>query len=45
MIQVFNTGRGVECWLIDGEYWVYGVTRDPRVLPSEAMARAFAGAA
>lgn len=34
-----------EIWLIDGEYYVYGVTRDPRVAHSEGAARDIAAAA
>ena len=37
----------VEIWLMDGEYYVYGVYRsgDPRVCPSESMARDVAAGA
>lgn len=30
----------IECWLFDGEYYVYGVNihGDPRIVPSEDMA-------
>lgn len=35
----------VEIWLIDGEYYVYGVTRDPRVAQSEGAARSIAASA
>lgn len=44
MTLVMKAGR-VEIWLIDGEYFVYGVTRDPRVAHSEVAARAIAAAA
>lgn len=42
---IFDYGRGVQCWLIDGEYYVYGVTRDPRVCHSEGAARSIAAGA
>lgn len=45
MRLIFTLGRGVECWLIDGEYYVYGVTRDPRVVHSEGAARSIAASA
>lgn len=45
MTLIFDHGRGVECWLLDGEYYVYGVTRDPRIAHSEAAARAIAAGA
>jgi hypothetical protein len=45
MRKVFDFGGGVECWLINGEYYVYGVTRDPRVAHSESAARAIAASA
>lgn len=45
MKLVFDLGGGVECWLIDGEYYVYGVTRDPRIVHSEGAARAVAAGA
>lgn len=35
----------VEIWLAGGEYYVYGVTRDPRVCPSLGMAREVAASA
>jgi len=45
-MQVFSYGYGVfgrriECFLIDGDYYLYGVTEhgDARVLPSIGMAR------
>jgi hypothetical protein len=44
MRLIFNLGGGITCWLIDGEYYVYGVTRDPRVVHSEGAARAIAAA-
>lgn len=44
--QVFNYGIGIfgrpiVCFLIDGDYYLYGVTQhgDARVLPSIGMAR------
>lgn len=45
MRLVFNYGNGVECWEIDGEFYVYGVTRDPRVVHSEGAARSIAAGA
>jgi len=47
MRLIFDYGRGVQCWLMDGEFYVYGLTNsgDPVVVPSEAMARAKAAAA
>lgn len=39
---VFDHGNGVECWLLGAEYYVYGVTRDPRVTHSEGAAREIA---
>ena len=46
MVKVFDLGGGLVCWLYGGEYYLYGVTvgGDPRVLPSEAMAREIAAA-
>ena len=41
---VFRTDRA-ECWLIGGEFYVYGVTSDPRVCHSEGAAREVAAAA
>lgn len=35
----------VEIWLWDGEYYVYGVTGDPRVCHSEGAAYAVAAKA
>lgn len=29
----------IEIWEVDGEFYVYGITRDPRVCPSLGMAR------
>ncbi|MDB5582918.1 MAG: hypothetical protein JWR80_8094 [Bradyrhizobium sp.] len=45
-IKIFDYGSGIECWQLDGEFYVYGVTigGDPRVVPSEGMARAIAAA-
>lgn len=41
---VFKYANGVECWELDGEFYVYGVTNsgDPRVVHSEGMAREIA---
>lgn len=39
MGKVFDHGRGVECWLVDGEYYVYAGVKLVRVCPSEGMAR------
>lgn len=44
MTLIMKSGA-VEIWLIDGEYYVYGVTRDPRIAHSEGAARAIAAAA
>jgi hypothetical protein len=41
---ILRTARA-EVWFVDGEYYVYGVTGDPRVCPSEGMAREVAAAA
>lgn len=41
MQMIFKQGR-VEIWAIDGEFYVYGWTRDPYVCPSLDMARAVA---
>lgn len=30
----------IEIYFADGEYWVYGIMSDPRVVPSIDMARA-----
>jgi hypothetical protein len=35
----------VEIWAVDGEFYVYGVLRDPRVCPSLGMAMAVAASA
>ena len=47
MRLVFDYGRGVVCYEIDGEFYVYGVSErgDPRVVPSEGMARSIAAGA
>lgn len=47
MRLVFDYGRGVTCYEIDGEYYVYGVMErgDPRVAHSEGAAREIAAAA
>ena len=44
MELIFKRGA-VEIWSVDGEFYVYGVTRDPRVCQSLGMAREFAAAA
>jgi hypothetical protein len=40
-------GRTIECFEIQGEFYLYGVTQggDPRVLPSIGMAREAAASA
>ncbi|MEX2431077.1 MAG: hypothetical protein WD645_04070 [Dehalococcoidia bacterium] len=40
-MQLIEKRNSIEIWLIDGEYYVYGVTvsGDPRVCPSLGMAR------
>lgn len=43
MTLIMKSGP-IEIWLIDGEYLVYGVARDPRVAHSEGAARAIAAA-
>lgn len=45
MRLVFRYSATVACWEIDGEFYVYGVTRDPRVAHSEGAARSIAAAA
>lgn len=42
MAKIADYGNGVEIWEADGEFYVYGVLSDPRVCPSEDMARAVA---
>ena len=44
MQMIEKRGR-VEIWQVDGEFYVYGVTRDPRVVPFLEMARAIAAGA
>lgn len=46
-MKIFDYGHGIECWLFGGEYYVYGVNvgGDPRVVPSEGMAREVAAGA
>lgn len=40
MRMIFNYGNGVECWLMDGEFYVYSEGEKlERVCPSEGMAR------
>jgi len=47
MRLVFDHGRGVVCYEIDGEYFVYGITEhgDPRIAHSEGAACEIAAAA
>lgn len=44
MPKLISKTDRTEIWLIEGEYFVYGVTAsgDPRVCHSEGMARALA---
>lgn len=44
MKLIFRTARA-EIYKIDGEFYVYGVTGDPIVCPSEGMARSVAAGA
>jgi hypothetical protein len=46
MKMIYKSGA-VEIWEVDGEFYVYGVTRsgDPRVCHSEGMAREIAAGA
>ena len=51
-VEVFNYGigifgRAITCILVDGDYYVYGVTQNgyPRVVPSIGMAREVAASA
>lgn len=44
MKLIMKTGK-VEIWETAEGYYVYGVTSDPRCLPSLDMARAFAAGA
>lgn len=44
MRLIFKEGP-VEIWLMAGEYYVYGVTKDPRIAHSEGAAFAIAAAA
>jgi hypothetical protein len=40
MTKVFDHGNGVECWLVAGEFYVYGPGEKlVRVCPSIGMAR------
>lgn len=41
---IMRQGR-VEIWELDGEFFVYGMTRDPRVAHSEGAARSIAAGA
>jgi hypothetical protein len=45
--KIFDYGRGIVCWLVDGEYYIYGVTLrgDPRIAHSEGAARSIAASA
>lgn len=43
MKLIFKHSETVFCYLIEGEYYVYGVTSDPRVCHSEGAARSIAG--
>jgi hypothetical protein len=43
MRMIYKSGR-VEIWEVDGEFYVYGITSDPRVCPSIGMAREVAAA-
>jgi len=45
MARLIEKTAKPEIWLIDGEYWVYGICRDPRVVQSIGMARAVAASA
>lgn len=38
MKLMFKTNK-IEIWFMDGEYWVYGIMNDPRVVPSFEMAK------
>lgn len=40
---ILKSGR-VQIWLLDGEYYIYGVTSSPRIAHSEGAARAIAAA-
>ena len=42
---IFDYNNGVACYLMDGEYFVYGITRDPRICHSEGAARSIAASA
>ena len=44
MELIFKRGA-VEIWSVDGEFYVYGITSDPRVCQSLGMAREIAAAA
>lgn len=41
---ILRTARA-EVWELDGEFYVYGLTGDPRVVQSEGMARELAAGA
>lgn len=48
-MKLIHKSGPVEIWAVTEkhgvDYWVYGVTSDPRVCPSLDMARAFAAGA
>lgn len=44
-MKLIHKRNAAEIWLIDGEYFVYGVLRDPIVCPSLGMAMEKAAAA
>lgn len=41
-MELIEKRNAIEIWLIDGEYWVYGICRDPRIVQSLGMARELA---
>jgi hypothetical protein len=43
--ELIHRDARCEIWLLDGEYFVYGVTRDPRVCHSLNAAYSIAAAA
>lgn len=45
MRKIADYGNGIEVWIVGGEFFVYGLTADPRICPSEGMAREVAGGA
>jgi hypothetical protein len=44
MQLIFKEGP-IEIWLVSGEYYVFGVTKDPRIAHSEDAAFSIAAAA